>query len=135
MAIVELTEENLQIVADTDGILVLAFGAPWCEHSQAFAPVLEAAAEKYPDIVFARVNADEEKQLVGMFEVRSVPTVMVFREQLVVHATLGVLTSTALDEILEKTRRADMKVLRARISQQLLKVELDGEDERGADMH
>ncbi len=129
MAIVEMTEENLQEIAGVDGILVLTFGTPTCEHSQAFAPALEAAAARHPDIRFARVNADEQPLLAGMFEVTATPTVLIFRDQLLVFATRGVVNAAGLEETLEKTKKVDMTRVRDRISKELLTIEKDPEDD------
>lgn len=129
MAIVEMTEENLQEIAGVDGILVLTFWTPACEPSQAFAPALEAAAARHPDIRFARVNADEQPLLAGMFEVTATPTVLIFRDQLLVYATRGVVNAAGLEETLEKTQKVDMARVRDRISQELLTIEKDPEDD------
>ena len=82
MATVDVTQENFeQIIAGHD-IVIVDFWAPWCGPCRGFAPVYEAASEKYPDVVFAKVNTEEQQALAGMFRIRSIPTLMVFREKL-----------------------------------------------------
>src|SRR5215204_3712060 len=80
MATVELTKDNFEDVVTGNDIVVVDFWAPWCGPCKGFAPVFEAASEKHPDVVFAKVNTDEQQELAGHFAIRSIPTIALFRE-------------------------------------------------------
>jgi thioredoxin 1 len=88
------------------------FWAPWCGPCRGFAPVFEAASEKYTDVVFAKVNSDEQQALAGAFQIRSIPTLMVFRQQLIVFAQPGALPGLALDTVIEQAKALDMDQVR-----------------------
>src|SRR5574340_1831309 len=81
MATVEVTKENFEEAVTTNDIVIVDFWAPWCGPFRSFAPTYEQVSEKYPDIVFAKVNTEEQQELAGHFQIRSIPTLMVFREQ------------------------------------------------------
>ena len=118
MATVDVTQENFeQIIAGHD-IVIVDFWAPWCGPCRGFAPVYEAASEKYPDVVFAKVNTEEQQALAGMFRIRSIPTLMVFREKIIVFAQPGALPAAALDQIVNGAKNLDMDRVRREVAQQ-----------------
>ena len=118
MATVDVTQENFeQIIAGHD-IVIVDFWAPWCGPCRGFAPVYEAASEKYPDVVFAKVNTEEQQALAGMFQIRSIPTLMVFREKIIVFAQPGALPAAALDQIVNGAKNLDMDRVRREVAQQ-----------------
>ena len=118
MATVDVTQENFeQIIAGHD-IVIVDFWAPWCGPCRGFAPVYEAASEKYPDVVFAKVNTEEQQALAGMFRIRSIPTLMVFREKIIVFTQPGALPAAALDKIVQGVKVLDMEQVRHEVAQQ-----------------
>ena len=118
MATVELTRDNFkQVVADND-IVIIDFWAPWCAPCRSFAPTFEAASEQHGDIVFAKVNTEEQQELAAGFNVRSIPTLMVFREQIIVYADAGALPPAALQQLVEGAKGLDMAQVRADIAKE-----------------
>jgi len=109
MATVELTKENFEDVVTKNDLIVVDFWAPWCGPCKGFAPVFEALSEKHPDVVFAKVNTDQEQELAGHFAIRSIPTIMVFREKVVLFSQAGALPGEGLQSILEQAKALDMK--------------------------
>ena len=121
MATIELTRENFeQVVTDNDFVLI-DFWASWCGPCKSFAPVFEAASEKYPDIVFAKVNTEEQQELAAHFQIRSIPTLMIFREKIIIFAQPGMIPGQVLDELIGKARELDMQQVRKDIEEQRAK--------------
>ena len=99
------------------GILFVDFWAPWCPPCRAFAPIFEGAAERHPDITWAKVDTDAEQELAAALEIRSIPTLMVFRDGILLFAQPGVLPAAALDELATKVRALDMSAIRRTLAQ------------------
>ena len=117
MATVELTLESFEGSINGNDIVLVDFWAPWCGPCRQFAPVYESMSERYPDVVFAKVNTEEQRELAHHFQIRSIPTLMVFREQIIVFAQPGALPPAALADILEKVRALDMEQVRKDIAE------------------
>jgi thioredoxin 1 len=117
MAVINLTKDNLDSIIENNDTVVIDFWASWCGPCQAFKPIFEAASENHDDIVFAAVNTEEESELAAMFQVRSIPTLYVFREQIPVFGQPGMLPAEALDELLRKVRDLDMDEVRAKVAE------------------
>ncbi len=118
MATVELTKDNFkQTISDHD-IVIIDFWASWCGPCRSFAPTFEAASDKHADICFAKVNTEEQQELAAAFNVRSIPTLMVFREQVILYAEAGALPPAALEQIVEQVRGLDMDAVRKEIEAQ-----------------
>jgi thioredoxin len=117
MAVIELSNENFEQTIRDNNLVIVDFWAPWCGPCRSFAPIYEQASEKYPDVVFAKVNTEEQHELAGYFEIRSIPTLMVFREQIILFAQPGALPAAALDMVIDKTRALDMDEVRRQIAE------------------
>ena len=109
MSIVELNKDSFQEAIKPDGTLIVDFWAPWCGPCRGFAPVFEKAAEDHPDVTFAKVNTDVEQELAGALGIRSIPTLMVFREQVLLFSQPGALSAGQLNELLSKVKELDME--------------------------
>ncbi len=94
MATVELTKDNLQEVIENNDFVIIDFWAPWCGPCQSFGPVYEEISEKYPDIVFGKVDTQAEQELAGQFNIRSIPTLMIFREQIIIYSEAGAMQAS-----------------------------------------
>lgn len=118
MATVALTQDNFKDAVDNNEVVIVDFWASWCGPCKSFAPIYEQTSEKYPDMVFGKVNTEEQHQLAGMFQIRSIPTIMIFRQQIIVFSQPGMLPAAALEEVLGKVMELDMDHVRAEISKQ-----------------
>ena len=115
MATVEVNQETLHPIIDGNDMVIVDFWAPWCGPCRGFAPAYEAASEKHPDVVFAKVNTEEEQDLAGYFQIRSIPTLMIFREKIIIFSQPGALPAPALDQIIEQAKALDMDEVRREI--------------------
>ena len=118
MAVIELTKENFEQVITSNPTVIVDYWAPWCGPCRGFAPIFERVAEQNPDVVFAKVNTDEEQEIAGHFQIRSIPTLMVFREQIIVFSQPGALPQSALEQVVEKSKQLDMEEVRKQIGEQ-----------------
>jgi thioredoxin 1 len=108
MSTIALTKENFEQVVTGNDTVIVDFWAPWCAPCRGFAPVFEAASEKHEGVVFAKVNTEEEPELAGHFQIRSIPTLMVFREKVILFAQPGALPASALEAVISKVQEVDM---------------------------
>ena len=118
MATVELTKDNFEQTVNGNPIVIVDFWAPWCGPCRGFAPVFEKASEAHPDVVFAKINSDEQQELAGSFNIRSIPTLMVFREKVILFQQAGALPGQALEQVLTQAKSLDMAKVHAEIAEQ-----------------
>ena len=117
MATVELTTENFEEVVSGDGTVLVDFWASWCGPCRMFAPVYEAASERHEDIVFGSVNTEEQVQIASAFNISSIPTLMVFREGVVLYAQPGALPEASLEELISQARAVDMAEVHRKVAE------------------
>jgi len=118
MALKNLTAENFNEEVESHTITILDFWAPWCGPCKSFGPIFEKVSEEYPDILFGKINTEEEQALGGHFQIRSIPTVMILKEGIVVFSQAGMLPEDALKDILEQVIALDMDKVREEIAKE-----------------
>jgi thioredoxin len=115
---VEITEQSFRSVVDREGIVLLDWWAPWCGPCRVFGPIFEQVAARHPDVTFGKVNTEVEQALAGAFEIRSIPTLMVLRDRVLLFSQPGALPEQALEELIGKVRALDMAKVKAEIEAQ-----------------
>jgi thioredoxin len=117
MATVELGRENFEQVVNDSPIVVVDFWAPWCGPCKGFAPLFDSASEKHADVVFGKVNTDVEQEIAGAFGIRSIPTLMVFREKVLLFQQAGALPASALEQVITQAKALDMAKVHQEIAE------------------
>jgi thioredoxin 1 len=110
--LLELTSENFSKAIDNHPLAIVDFWAPWCAPCRAFGPVFAAAAARHPDALFAKVNTEDQQQIAAQFGIRSIPTLMIFRDNIIVFSEAGALGASALEQVLTAARALDMDAVR-----------------------
>jgi len=118
MATVELTKDNFEEVVTGNEFVIVDFWATWCGPCQSFAPVYEEVSEAHPDVVFAKVNTEQEQELAAHFQVRSIPTLMIFREQVIIFSQPGALPKGQFEQLLEQAKKLDMAEVHRQVAEQ-----------------
>ena len=117
MATIALTNDNFEQVVNGNDMVLVDFWAPWCGPCKGFAPVFEASSEKHADIVFGKVNTDDEQDLAASFNIRSIPTLMFFREKVILFSQAGALPGSALEQVIAQGKDLDMAMVHKKIAE------------------
>ncbi|MFW0109096.1 thioredoxin [Rothia sp. P6271] len=118
MATIEINQENLTEKVQSSDIMLLDFWAEWCGPCQQFSPVFEEASEKHPDITFGKINTEEQQELAAAASISSIPTLMAFREGVLVFSQPGALNAKQLEQVIQAVRELDMEEVHQQVAQQ-----------------
>ena len=117
-ATVEVNAKNFKEVVERDGIVLIDWWAPWCGPCRVFGPTYEKVAGKHPDITFGKVNTEDQQDLAGAFDIRSIPTLMILRDKVLLFSQPGALPEAGLEDLIRQVRALDMAKVRAEIAEQ-----------------
>ncbi len=118
MATVELTDTNFNETIEKNDIIIIDFWAPWCGPCKSFGPVYEKVSNEYPEIVFGKVNTEEQQALAGHFQIRSIPTTVILKENIAVFQQAGVIPEEGLKDIIKQVEELDMDMVRKELEKQ-----------------
>jgi len=123
---VELTQQSFEQTVNAGGIVLIDWWASWCGPCRMFAPTYEKVAAKHPDIVFGKVDTEAQQALAGSFDIRSIPTLMILRDKVLLFSQAGAMPEAALEDIIRQVRALDMEKVRSEIAEQEKKASAQG---------
>ena len=123
---VELTQQSFEQTVNAGGIVLVDWWASWCGPCRMFAPTYEKVAAKHPDIVFGKVDTEAQQALAGSFDIRSIPTLMILRDKVLLFSQAGAMPEAALEDIIRQVRALDMEKVRSEIAEQEKKASAQG---------
>ena len=118
MATIELTKDNFNATIENNDVVIVDFWAPWCGPCRMFAPTFEAVSAQYPNVVFAKLNTEDQQELAASFNIRSIPTLLVFREKVIIFSEAGMLPKAEFEQVVQKSLEVDMAIVHAEIAAQ-----------------
>ncbi len=118
MATVELTQANFDETLKGKDFIILDFWAPWCGPCKNFGPIYEEVSEAHPDILFGKINTEQEQGLASAFNIRSIPTLMVIREQVVIYSEVGALPKSGFEDLVNQAKAVDMAEVHKQVAEQ-----------------
>lgn len=118
MATIDITAQTFEETIEKNDIVIVDFWAEWCGPCKSFSPIYEEVSEKHKDIVFGKIDTESEQELAGHFQIRSIPTLMIFREQVVLFSQPGMLNAEQLQDVIGKVQEIDMEKVHAEIASQ-----------------
>ena len=118
MATIDITADTFEETIEKNDIVIVDFWAEWCGPCKSFAPIYDEVSEKYDDVIFGKIDTEAEQELGAHFQIRSIPTLMIFREQVVIFSQPGMLNAQQLEDVIGKVQAIDMKKVHAEIADQ-----------------
>jgi thioredoxin 1 len=117
VAVVELNKDNFEDTINNNSFVIIDFWAPWCGPCKSFAPTYEKVSEDFPDVVFSKINTEDEQEIAAHFQIRSIPTLMIFRDQIIIYSEAGALPEGSFRQLVEQASTLDMDDVRKQIAE------------------
>jgi len=117
VAVLELNKDNFEDTINNNSFVIIDFWAPWCGPCKSFAPTYEKVSEDFPDVVFSKINTEDEQEIAAHFQIRSIPTLMIFRDQIIIYSEAGALPEGSFRQLVEQASSLDMDDVRKQIAE------------------